>query len=97
METVTIPLAVFDDPSFNKLQPGDMKFLLCLYADYHDTERFTINLQTPEAYRQSNGVWLVDRVKRLCKAGFLQIVDKKLKIHSRGKCWIRVFSLKYKA
>jgi len=96
MDSVVIPLELFDDPAFNKLQPGDMKFLLCLYADYHDTERFTIDLQRPEDYRQSSGVWLVHRIKRLTKSGLLQIVGKHMKVHPKGKVWVRVFALKYK-
>ena len=96
MDNVSIPLSLFDDPAFNKLQPGDMKFLLCLYAEFHDTERFTINLDTPGEYRQSGGVYLANRIARLVKAGFLDVVDKQEK-KSRGyKGFIRVFSLRYK-
>lgn len=89
-------MSLFDDPEFNKLQPGDMKFLLCLYAEFHDTERFTIDLNNPLAYRQSGGAWLVNRVKRLCNKGFLEVVDKQEKRSKGYRGFVRVFSFKYK-
>lgn len=96
MDNVSIPISLFDDPTFNKLYPGDMKFLLCLYAEFHDTEQFTINLETPEVYRQSAGVYLANRIGRLCKAGFLEVVGKQRKMKSVYHGNVRIFSLKYK-
>lgn len=96
MDNVSIPLSLFDDPTFSKLQPGDLRFLLCLYAEFHDTERFTIDLKDPLAYRQSGGAWLVNRVKRLCNKGFLEVVDKQEKRKKGYRGFVRVFSFKYK-
>lgn len=96
MSNVIIPLSLFDDPTFSKLQPGDLRFLLCLYAEFHDTERFTIDLKDPSAYRQSGGAWLVNRVNRLCKKGFIEVVDKQEKRKKGYRGFVRVFSLKHK-
>lgn len=94
MDTIIIPVALIDSPEFNAIQWGDQKFLWSLYAVFNEAERFTIELTAPEAYRQSKGVTMQNRISRLIKSGLLQVVDRQKsgKYHFR-----RVFSFKYKA
>ncbi len=92
METITLPIALIDSPEFNGLQWGDQKFLFSLYAVFHDTQRFTIDINEPEQYRQSRGVYLVNRIHRLVKAGLL-IITGRQKASKYGH--VRVFEFKY--
>lgn len=92
MDIIALPAQLLDDPAFNALQWGDQKFMIALYALFADTERFTIDINHPEHYRQSPGVWLVGRIHRLVKAGMLQITGQQ-KSSKFGH--VRVFSFKY--
>lgn len=94
MTSVSIPLAVLDAPEFNGLQWGDQKFLIALYIVNSDVERFTIDISKPEMYRQSAGVWLVNRIHRLIKAGLLVIAGRQ-RTSKYGHT--RVFSFKHSA
>lgn len=92
MESIALPVALIDSPEFNALQWGDQKFIFALYAVFNDTQRFTIDINTPEQYRQSRGVYLVNRIHRLVKSGLL-IITGKQKASKYGH--VRVFEFKY--
>ena len=92
MDFAALPLAAFDSPEFKVLPWGAQRFLLDLYIVFHDVERFTIDWNRPEDYRQSPGVALCRRINELLASGLLicEATRKKGMCHKE-----RIFRFKY--
>lgn len=92
MNCITIPTAVLESPEYANLTLGDRMFLIDLYVVFNDVERFTIDISTPEEYRQSKGVWLPPRIRRLLQSGFI-VEDGR---HKKGRDhYLRIFRFRH--
>lgn len=91
MDFAALPLAAFDSPEFKDLPWGAQRFLLDLYIVFYDVERFTIDANRPEDYRQSPGVAVCRRIAELLKSGLL-ICDEQ---RNKGGHRQRIFRFRY--
>lgn len=74
MSYVPIPLEALESQGFLGLSLSDQKFLIDLYVTHHDCERFTIDLDAPQQYRQPAGASLRRKTRALLDAELLQVV-----------------------
>jgi hypothetical protein len=74
MNFVPIPLEALESQGFLDLSLSDQKFLIDLYVTHHDCERFTIDMDQPEQYRQPAGATLQRKVRGLLAAGLIRVV-----------------------
>lgn len=94
MSAILIPIAAVESPEYAALTQPEQLFLIDLYIVMNDVERFTIDWDQPEKYRQSRGAHLPRKIKRLIDAGLL-IVDGRQK--SGIDHYVRVFRFRYSA
>lgn len=92
IKTIPLPADLLNAPAYQSLTPSDKIFVIELYAMFHDTERFTIEMDKPANYRQP-GTILNRKVARLLDIGLLKIVGSTGRAdHAR-----RVFTFAYPA
>ncbi len=94
MDYLPIPFDVLDSESYQSLTPGDKYFLIELYALYFDCERFTINADRPQDYRQPPKANLCRKIGRLVDCGLLRAVDL---AKNGNNHYQRVFAFTYSA
>lgn len=92
IEYVQIPLALFESDEYKGLSNSCQRFLITLYAMFHDTETFTIELHEPEKYSEPKGCELNRKVLTLVKLGFLVIDSYYKKDRRTGRK--RIFKFK---
>jgi hypothetical protein len=93
MSYLALPLAALESPDYLALSLSDQKFLIDLYISFHDCERFTVEMDHPELYRQPAGATLQRKVAKLLAAGLIRVVDTT----GRGNQIRRVFCFAYPA
>lgn len=85
---IAIPVAAIEAPAYQTLSRAERFFLLELYIQFSDCQRFTLNFEG-NANRA-----MLPRIKRLIDCGLL-IVDESIKV-SRNK-FTRVFKFAHSA
>lgn len=93
MNYVPIPLAALESPGFLGMTLADQKFLIDLYVVFADCERFTIDMNSQEQYRQPSGATLQRKIRALLAAGLIQVVGS----IGRADHKRRVFAFTYPA
>lgn len=74
MAYVSIPLSVLESQEYLSMTPAGQKFLIDLYALFHDCETFTIDMEKPTYYRQPAGSFLNKKVSNLLDSGLIEVV-----------------------
>jgi hypothetical protein len=94
MDCIAIPIAALDSQGYQDLTLADKYFLIELYRLFFDTERFTIDAERPQDYRQPRGTRLVRKTNVLLDAGLIKAVD----LHKNGSNhYQRIFVFTYPA
>lgn len=91
MSHLALPLEMFDMPTYRRLRNATQRFLIDLYVVFFDCERFTIDITTPQLYRQTPGAMISTRINELVDAGILIAEREKLP----GKHARRVYQFAY--
>lgn len=94
MDFIAIPADALNSKEYESLTLSDKNFLVELYRLYGDCERFLIDTDKPEQYRQPKGSRLVRKVNKLLSSGLLRAVD----LHKNGNNhYQRIFVFRYPA
>lgn len=84
---IAIPAALFDEPEYRTAAPAVKVFLISLYAEFSDCERFTIEIPLG-----IGGNMIYKNVRGLVDSGLIKVVD----LQSReGKKPQRIFAFAY--
>lgn len=101
MAYVSIPLSALESPEYLSLYWAHREFLIALYVEHNDAERFSIACNQPQTYRMKPGVNLQRRIRALMDSGLI-VLDGMQAVRGRnatgGYCFHRrVFRFKYPA